>query len=136
MHNSESDTAHQNLLAALELYFDGLYFGDLDRLSLVFHPQAHYICATGPKLELLTMEHYFPRVAQRPSPSSRYEQRQDRVVSIDYAGPGTALAKVNCAIGDRYFTDFLNFIFIDNRWQIIAKVFHYEQLNTETTQEN
>ena len=37
----------------------------------------------------------------------------------------TAFARVNCAIGERYFTDLLTFVLIDGRWQIIAKVFHY-----------
>jgi putative lumazine-binding protein len=31
----------------LREYFDGLYHGDTDRLSRVFHPQAIYASATG-----------------------------------------------------------------------------------------
>lgn len=38
----------------------------------------------------------------------------------------TALARVECAIGPKFFTDLLTFIKLDGRWQIIAKVFHYE----------
>jgi hypothetical protein len=29
--------------------------------------------------------------------------------------------------GARYFTDLLTLIHLDGRWQIIAKVFHYEE---------
>ena len=50
----------------------------------------------------------------------------DQIVSIEFAGPVTALARVNCSIGERFFTDLLSFVFVDGRWQIIAKVFHYD----------
>ncbi|WP_425407660.1 nuclear transport factor 2 family protein [Hwanghaeella sp.] len=46
--------------------------------------------------------------------------------SIEFAGPKTAFARVNCAIGERYFTDFLTLIRTEDGWRIIAKVFHYD----------
>ena len=72
------------------------------------------------------MERYFPIVDKRPSPASRGEARADRIISIEFAGPVTALARVECAIGEKSFTDFLSLILVDGRWQIIAKVFHYD----------
>lgn len=33
---------------------------------------------------------------------------------------------VECAIAPKYFTDLLTLVRVDDRWQIIAKVFHYE----------
>jgi hypothetical protein len=44
-----------------------------------------------------------------------------------FAGPVTAFVHAKCAIGPKYFTDFLTLIRIDGRWQIIAKVFHYDE---------
>ena len=41
-------------------------------------------------------------------------------------GPVTALAQVECSIGPKQFTDLLNLVYIEGRWQIIAKVFHYD----------
>ena len=41
-------------------------------------------------------------------------------------GPVTALAKVQCSIGANHFTDLLTLIFVDGRWQVIAKVFHVD----------
>jgi hypothetical protein len=38
----------------------------------------------------------------------------------------TALARVECAIGAKRFTDLLNFIRLDGRWRLIAKVFHFD----------
>jgi len=110
----------------LSTYFDGLYHSDTSRLARVFHPMAQYVCVTDGTFLRLAMDEYFPIVDKRASPASRNEPRRDRIVSIDFAGPVTAFARVECAIGPKFFTDFLTFVFIDGRWQIVSKVFHYE----------
>lgn len=107
-------------------YFDGLYRSDTKRLARVFHPKAQYVCATDGTLLYRSMEEYFPVVDARPSPASRGEERADRILSIEFAGPVTARATLNCAIGDKFFTDWLTFIKLDGRWQVISKVFHHE----------
>ncbi|MEQ9812969.1 MAG: nuclear transport factor 2 family protein [Azospirillaceae bacterium] len=110
----------------LQTYFDGLYLSDVDRLARVFHPRARYVTASGEDLVDLSMAEYFAIVAARPSPASRRELRQDRIVAIAFAGPRTAFARVNCAIGERAFTDFLTLVRDAGAWRIIAKVFHYD----------
>src|SRR3546814_9382497 len=72
------------------------------------------------------MAEYFPIVDARPSPASRGEPRNDRIVSIEFAGPVTAFARVECSIGARFFTDLLALILVGGRWQIISKVFHFD----------
>jgi hypothetical protein len=53
----------------------------------------------------------------------------ERRVSIEFAGPVTAFVRAECAIGAKFFTDLLTFVFVDGRWQIISKVFHYDLRN-------
>jgi len=118
--------AYAEVAEALRDYFDGLYHSDTARLRRIFHPQAIYACATDGKLLHLTMEAYFPIVDKRPSPASRGEPRRDRIVSIAFAGPVTASVRLNCAIGEKYFTDLLTLVRLDGRWQIMAKVFHFD----------
>lgn len=118
--------AYAEIAAVLSDYLDGLYFSDTGRLKKVFHPQAIYACATEGELLHLTMDAYFPVVDTRPAPASRAEPREDRILSIEFAGPVTAIAKVNCAIGPKFFTDLLTLVFVDGRWQIITKVFHFD----------
>ena len=112
-------------------YFDALYRCDMVLLGAVFHPGAIYVCATEEPLVQLTMEEYFPIVEARDPPSTRGELRRDTIETISFAGPRTAFARVRCAIGHRYFTDFLTLIEQDGRWQIISKVFHFELLPDE-----
>jgi len=116
------DTIH----AAMNFYFHGLYHSDVAQLKRVFHPDAIYVCATDAPLIYKTMEEYFAVVAVREAPASRAEIRADEIASIDMAGVNTAFVKAHCAIGPKYFTDFLTLIRVDGRWQIISKVFHYE----------
>lgn len=113
----------------LQLYFDGLHHSDSQRLRRVLHPQAVYATAAGDAPVIRRMDDYWPVVDARPSPASRGEARSDRILSIEFVGPVTALAKVKCSIGPNHFTDLLSLIFIDGRWQVIAKVFHVATAN-------
>ncbi len=63
-------------------------------------------------------------VEGRKSAKANGSERRDRIVSIDFSGPGTAFAKVECQIPPRYFTDYLTLLKVDGRWQVISKSFH------------
>lgn len=121
------DPRYDEVLAVARQYLDGLHHSDTGRLRQVFHPKATYACATEGTLLQLSMDEYFPVVDKRPSPASRGEGRdRERVVSIEFAGPVTAFMRLECAIGPKFFTDLLTLVHLDGRWQIIAKVFHFD----------
>jgi hypothetical protein len=120
------DDAKAEVVALLQEYFDGLYFSDTQRLRRVFHARAVYATATEAPPLILRMDQYFALVERRPAPASRAEPRTDRIVSIHFVGPVTALATVQCSILPKHFTDLLTLIHANGHWQIIAKVFHYE----------
>ena len=107
----------------LTSYFDGLYESNADLLEKVFHPRAIYVTAIGGELLYRTMDIYMPVIRSRRSPESLGERRADKIISIEFAGPVTAMARVECAIGATAYVDLLTFIHIDGRWQIISKVF-------------
>jgi hypothetical protein len=110
----------------LQDYFDGLHHSDTARLARVFHPRALYATASGGGLTALSMDEYLPLVERRPSPASRGDARADRIVSIEFAGPQTAWARVECQVLPRRFIDLLTLVKLDGRWQVIAKVFHFD----------
>ena len=114
------------VIAVLNDYFDGLYRSDTQILRRVFHPAALYPSATDGVLLTLRLDEYFPIVDKRPSPASRGEGRTDRILAIEFVGPVTALARVECSILPKHFTGLLTLILVDGRWQIISKVFHFE----------
>lgn len=124
------DPRYDELVQAMQLYFDGLHFSDSARLASVFHAEARYASVAEGHLVHLGMADYFAMVDRRPSPASRGEPRKDRIMAIVLAGPTTALVRAACAIGPKSFTDLLNFVHVDGRWQIIAKVFHFDLAET------
>ncbi len=127
---AETTPDYSGVVATLETYLDGPYESDTSRLARVFHAEARYVTVSGGDLLHLDMPRYFAVVDDRPSPASRGETRRDRIAAIEFAGPGTAFARVQCAIGPKRFTDFLTLIRDPERpadgWRIIAKVFHYD----------
>jgi Putative lumazine-binding len=123
---ADSAMALDEVRDLLDRYFDGLYRSDAELLAAVFHPAAVYATATDGALTRLSMPEYLPVVAARESPATRGEARTDTIESIAFAGPVTALARVRCSIGTRRFTDLLSLVRVDGRWQIIAKVFHFD----------
>jgi hypothetical protein len=117
--------AFDEVVQAMGLYFDGLHHSDTRLLAQVFHPEAHYFCATDGQLLHLDMDRYFPLVDKRPSPASQGHARTDRILAIELAGPVTAFVKAECSIPPKHFTDFLTLVKMEGRWRIVAKVFHY-----------
>jgi hypothetical protein len=111
----------------LDKYFDTLYYCDLEKFDAVFHPQALYATADETPLLYRDMSAYRQVIAQRRSPASRSEQRQDFIDAIEFAGDNTALARVRCSIGERDFVDLLSLVQTEGRWRIIAKIFQVIQ---------
>jgi hypothetical protein len=114
----------------LQDYFDGLHRSDSALLREVLHPSALYATASSGELRCLRMDEYWPVIDARPSPASQGEPRSGRIVALEFAGPATALARVECAIPPKRYLDLLTLLKVDGRWWIIAKVFHYELAGT------
>lgn len=120
-------TRYGDVVAVLNDYFDGLRHSDTQRLRRVFHEQAVYATASHGQPLVLRMAEYLPIVDARPSPASKGEVGTDEIVSIEFVGPATALAKLRCSIQPRSFLDVLTLIHVDGRWQVMAKVFHWDE---------
>ena len=120
------DERFATVVDVLGTYFDGLHHSDTDRLRRVFHPSARYVTATDGTLLSLSMDEYLPIVDARPSPAGKGEARRDRVIAVEFAGPVTAFARVECTIAPKSFVDLLTLVLVEGRWQIVSKVFHYD----------
>jgi hypothetical protein len=114
------------LLAVLQDYFDGLYDGDIDRLTGIYHERVRLFCPTDPDLVELDLPTYLEVVKNRPSPASRQDERFDRIVELSLPTPTTAHARVECAYLPKRFTDDLTLVRTPGGWKIIAKVWHYD----------
>ena len=120
------DQNYDDIARALWTYLDGLYEGDTEKLGSVFHPVCHLFSNTGGEFLDWPRDIWFEVVNGRPTPKSQGLARHDRIISIDMSDETTALAKLNCAIPPRYFTDYLALLKLDGRWQIVSKSFRSE----------
>lgn len=109
--------------ALIGTYLDGLYEGDVEKLAAAFHPVSHLYSEKDGEVVDLPREAWLAAVRERGSPASRGLARDDRILSIDVAGPETAFVKVACQIPPRYFTDYLSLVRTAAGWRIVAKVF-------------
>lgn len=108
----------------LNKYFDTLYYCNLEFFDIVFHPQAIYASSDEVPTLIRNMTEYRNVIAMREPPAQRNEPRKDVINNIELAGSNVARARVQCSIGDRDFVDFLTLVRENEKWSIIAKVFH------------
>lgn len=117
------------ILATVQVYLDGLYEGDPEKLRRAFHPASSLFASIDDKLVNVPREQWCELVGSRPSPKSKGQGREhERILSVDLTGPNTAMVKLNCAILPRVFTDYLSLIRLDGQWQVISKTYHAETL--------
>ena len=112
--------------ATVQTYLDGLYEGDTDKIARAFHPTSALTDCRDGKINIVPRDAWLEMVRGRPSPKAQGLPRHDKIVSIDRAGPATAMVKLNCAIPPRFFTDYLSLLKIDGRWQVVQKVYATE----------
>jgi hypothetical protein len=112
--------------AVVKTYLDGLYEGDAEKLAQAFHPTSALTQWSDGSLKIVPRDQWLDAVRSRPSPKTQGLTRHDHVLAIDLAGSSMAFVKVKCAIPPRFFTDQLNLLKIDGRWQVAQKVFMTE----------
>jgi hypothetical protein len=110
----------------VQLYLDGLYEGDTDKLAKAFHPTSSLASEDNGVLTQLPREQWLERVRTRPSGKSQGLARKDEILQIDQSSPTTAFVKLKCQLPPRFFTDYLFLMKVDGRWQVAQKMFTTE----------
>ena len=110
----------------IQLYFDGLYEGDADKIGEAFHPSADLRWVEKGELQVLTVPDWLDRVRKRPSAKAEGKPREDFVVTMDRSDEKTAFVKVKCQLPPRYFTDYLIALKLADGWRIVSKSYRYD----------
>lgn len=114
-----ADPAIQKLLSD---YFDVMHHQDMTLFDKVFHKNcALYSTQTG-ELSLRPYDIYRDVVANRESPASLGNTRRDKVLMFDQVSPTLALVKVQLEMFGGVMQDYLNVVFLDGQWWIMAKM--------------
>lgn len=117
---SDFDALH----ALVQQYFDGLYDGDVDVLSRIFHARSRLHVMLEGKLFEIDYAPYMEVVRNRPSPRSAGARRRDEIILIQQTTTDTALVIVSLLLSGKSYTDQLSLIRDEGRWQIVSKVYH------------
>lgn len=93
-------------------------------MSEVWHPAAH-LKRPGLDGSLVDIDaQQFLQIVGEASGSAAANQHvKDKILGIDFAGPGTAVAKVEIQLGQKVYSDFLALLRLSEGWRIIAKLF-------------
>jgi hypothetical protein len=110
----------------IQLYFDGLYEGDADKLGEAFDPSADLRWVEKGELQVLSVPDWLDRVRKRPSAKAEGKPREDFVVTMDRSDDKTAFVKVKCQLPPRYFTDYLVALKLADGWKIVSKSYRYD----------
>jgi len=116
----------QDLREAIELYFEALYMCDVDLLDRVFHPASSLFDADAGAIFVDPITHYRQTIAERASPASLGQVRQDEILLVDHLSDNAALAKVRLRIHQNVFVDHLCYARSGGCWRIVAKLWHLE----------
>ena len=109
----------------IQTHFDASYESSGEKMAQVFHDAAH-IYGHGEDGSLNDMgKEFFVNLVGSPRPDAPKQEypREDEVLSIDFTGENTAVARVKLRVGHTLFTDMLCFMRLGGKWGVISKVF-------------
>jgi hypothetical protein len=114
------------LREAVDIYFRALYACDVELLDSVFHPSSTLFDVDEGGVVVEPYPAWREVVANRASPASIGQERDEEVVSIDWLWEKAAVVHVRLRVLDSIFVDQLSFVEGPAGWQIVAKVWHLE----------
>ncbi|MBC8054208.1 MAG: nuclear transport factor 2 family protein [Sphingobacteriaceae bacterium] len=106
----------------LDLYFEGIYRGDVEKLEHAFHPHALLFGDVDQNPYFKTLKEYLEAVKNRQSPADQGEAFDMKVYGIEVLG-NLAIAKANLCMLNYNYHDFLSLVKSGNRWKIVNKSF-------------
>jgi len=115
------------LLAAVQLYFDSLYYCDTTMLNTVFHPSSSLFDADEDDIFIESIESFSTDVGGRVSPASKDQDREDEILSIDFLSAVSATVKIRLRAHQNVFVDHLGFVKTADGWRIVSKIWHLEK---------
>ncbi|WP_289031735.1 nuclear transport factor 2 family protein [uncultured Paraglaciecola sp.] len=117
----------QDLIEAVNTYFDALYYCDTNLLDKVFHPSSSLFDVDEGKLLVDPIASFRQDVATRPSPASVEQLREQEIIMIDWLSKDCATVKVRLRAHKNIFVDHLSFVKDADGWCIVSKVWHLER---------
>lgn len=117
---------HAELLKVWNDYRNGIYEGDAEKLSRIFHPAAGMFFVNDGGIVVTPIAKYIDIVRNRAAPQKSGAKRDERLVSLAVPSVDSATLTATILIMGKSFTDQLVMMKNDGRWLIIAKTYHLD----------
>ena len=117
----------EELLEAVKVYFDAIYYCDADKIDQVFHHESSLFDADNGEIFIAPIARFRADVDSRPAPSDRLQARSDEIIAIDWLSDISAVVKLRLQSHENVFVDHLSFVKGTSGWKIVAKVWHLER---------
>lgn len=103
-------------------YFDVMHHQDMAVFDRVFHKDSVLYGVVDDELNIRPYAQYRAAVAQRTSPAQLGNARRDVVLMCDQVSPTLALLKMELEMFGGVMQDYLNIVFLDGQWWVMAKM--------------
>lgn len=115
----QADPAIKKLMAD---YFEALHFQDMEIFDRVFHPDCVLYSVSEGQLVVRPFKIYRDLVLNRKSPAESGNTRRDKVLMFDQISPTLALVKPQLEMFGGVMQDYLNLVYLDGQWWVMAKM--------------
>lgn len=102
-------------------YFKGIYEGDTDLLTPVYHPGTLLFGDVKGQPYAKTLDQYLDGVAHRQSPKDSGKPFRGEIISVNVVN-SIAIAEVKVKMYEFNYHEFLSFHKIDGKWLIVNKM--------------
>ncbi|MFM5968891.1 MAG: nuclear transport factor 2 family protein, partial [Micrococcales bacterium] len=103
-------------------YFEVMHHQDMELFDRVFHKNCCLYSTQGGELSLRPYDVYREAVANRQSPASLGNPRKDEILDFDQVSDTLAWVKPQLQMFGGIMQDYLNLVYIDGQWWIMAKM--------------
>jgi len=103
-------------------YFDGIFYGDIEKLKAVFHPDALLAGDVKKESYFKKVDEYLDVVKLRQSPNEMGGKNKMKIISLEILNT-IAFAKLHVPMFDYNYYDYITFCKFDGKWVIVNKAF-------------
>lgn len=120
--SSDVEIADAGIRQLISHYFDVMHFQNMELFDRVFHRDCVLYSAQGGELSIRPYPIYREQVANRESPATLGNVRDDRVLDSDQVSSTLAWVKPQLQMFGGVMQDYLNLVFLDGQWWVMAKM--------------
>lgn len=112
----------KEIQAVIINYFEGIFYGDIDKLESAFLPQCLLIGDINRQPYFKNLQEYLSGVRSRKSPDQLGEEFRMKILGIESVND-IAYAKLHLQMLGFNYYDYVSLSRIDGRWLIVNKIF-------------